>query len=317
VTNARLAWVRAEDRKRRLLALGIVAAAYSLLFLAFGLLGLLQREELGDFSGPVVVRLGKPEGEDVRRAVDEPALPAPPEAIAPPSAQQPESVPALAPPSAAAVPKPAPSAVPAVPKPVAPAQAAQPAPQPAPPQPVIIKGSDAGNSYDIAFEAGAGDVARNFGPPIWLYMPLPFELPEALYKAIPDYKGINMGGTAAQRRAVFEKLYGKTSQGTWKLKGDKNPGFEARPELWAMLEDAGYPVEDAEYKEGRDLRPVIILFKVSKVQVNGTVILEDIEMEGVGSGYDFIDEAVLYGFKKGEFRNSGSSSVNGRFTYRF
>jgi hypothetical protein len=316
VTDARLAWVRAEDRKRRLLALGIVAAAYALLFLAFGIAALLQREELGDFSGPVVVRLGKPEGEDLRRAPDEPELPAPPEAQAPPSPQPPESPPSVVQPSAPAVPKPAPSAAPAAPKPAAPAQAAQPSPKPAPPQPVILRGSETGNTYDIAFEAGAGDVGRNFGPPIWLYMPLPFELSDAVYRAIPDYRGTNMGGTAAQRRAAFEKLYEKTSKGTWKLKGDKNPSYESRPELWAMLEDAAYPVDKAEYKEGKALRAVTILFKVSSYRADRGVLLEDIHIES-SSGYSDIDEAVRYGFTRGEFRNSGAVSVNGRFTYRF
>lgn len=314
MTDTRLTWVRAEDRKRQLLALGIVAAAYVLLFLVFGLFGLLQREELGDFSGPVVVRLGKPEGEDVRRATEEPELPSPPEAQTPPSPQPPESAPAVAPPSAAAVPKPAPSAAPAVPKPAAPAQAPQPAPQPAPPQPVIIRGSETGNTYDIAFEAGAGDVGRNFGPPIWLYMPLPFELSDSLYKAIPDYRGLS--DTAAQRRAAFEKIYEKSAQGTWRIKGGRNPGYDARPELWAMLEDAGYPVDKAEYKDGKSLRAVTILFKVSSYRADRGVILEDIHIER-SSGYSDIDEAVRYGFTRGEFRNSGSISVNGRFTYRF
>lgn len=314
MTDARLAWVRAEDRKRRLLALGIVAAAYALLFLAFGIAALLQREELGDFSGPVVVRLGKPEGEDLRRAVDEPELPAPPEAQAPPSPQPPEIAPAAAQPSAAAVPKPAPSAVPVAPRPTAPAQAAQPAPQPAPPPTVQLRGSDEGNSYEIEVSAGAGDVARSFGPQIWLYLPLPVEISDDLYQAIPDKKGIS--NTVEQRRVEFGKIYRKKDAETWELIGRENPDFIYRPEIWVMLSDAGYPVSKAEYKEGNSLRSITILFKVSTAKADGSVTLDDIELE-VGSGNGDIDKAVLYGFKAGAFRNSGSIPVNGRFTYHF
>jgi outer membrane biosynthesis protein TonB len=83
-----------------------------------------------------------------------------------------------------------------------------------------------------------------------------------------------------------------------------------------MLEDAGYDVKNAEYKAGKHLRSVEILFKVSSPGTAGMPRLEDVLIES-SSGYSDIDAAVLYGFKKAEFSNSGSNSVSGRFTYRF
>ena len=96
----------------------------------------------------------------------------------------------------------------------------------------------------------------------------------------------------------------------------RQPKYDARPELWTALEDAGYDVKNAEYKTANRLRPVIILFKVSAPGRDGKPVLEAVHIES-GSGLGDIDDDVLYGFKKAEFSNSGSASISGRFTYRF
>lgn len=313
--DARAAWLRAEDRKRSLRALGYVLAAYTLAFVVALLLGLGRTEELGAYSGPVMVRLGRPDGEDVRRSPD---LPEPPlrqaEIPPPPSPTPPVEAPspASAAPAVAAAPaRPAPAARPAPSAPAAPAVA-----QPEPPRPVVLRGSEAGNTYELAFAAGAGVADRNFGPPIWLYMPLPFELSDELLNSIPDFSGAGMAGTAAQRRAAFERVYERSQAGKWRLRGGVQPIFDARPELWAALEDAGYPIARAEYKLENALRPVEILFRVSPYDAAGGVRLEDILIER-SSGISHIDEAVRYGFSRGSFSNSGSVPVSGRFTYRF
>lgn len=313
--DARAAWLRAEDRRRSLRALGYVLAAYALAFVVALILGLGRTEEFGAYSGPIMVRLGRPEGEDVRRSPD---LPEPPvvQAETPPppapAAPVPAPIPApVTPPVAAAPARPAPTARPAPSAPAAPAVA-----QPEPPRPVVLRGSEAGNTYELAFAAGAGVADRNFGPPIWLYMPLPFELSDELLNSIPDFSGAGMAGTAAQRRAAFERAYERSPRGSWMLKGGAQPGYDARPEIWAGLEDAGYSIGRAEYKDGRSLSPVIILFRVSTYDAAGGVRLEDILIER-SSGYSDIDAAVRYGFSRGSFSNSGSVPVSGRFTYRF
>ena len=83
-----------------------------------------------------------------------------------------------------------------------------------------------------------------------------------------------------------------------------------------MLEDSGYDVKNAEYKNDKHLRPVTVLFKVSAPGLDGKPVLEAVYIES-GSGYSTIDEDVLYGFRKAEFSNSGATSISGRFTYRF
>jgi hypothetical protein len=269
-------------------------------------------DELADFSGPVVVRLGSPEGVEAPRPVEQPA-PAP-ETVRP--AQPEPPVPTPPKPALASAPKAAPTPIPV------PSAATTPAVQPAasqpaiatPPAPVVIKGSESGNSYDMTIDAGSGRAGRSLYVPINLFMPLPFELPGDIFAAIPDF--INLPGTAEQRKQVFMKSYEKRPEGQWRLKRGEQPKYDARPELWTMLEDAGYDLKKAEYKQGKSLRPVVILFKVSAIDSRGIAVLEDVLVESSSNNSD-IDDAVLFGFKKAEFSNSGAISIRGRFTYRF
>ncbi|HQO65826.1 MAG TPA: hypothetical protein PLI66_03755 [Spirochaetales bacterium] len=179
----------------------------------------------------------------------------------------------------------------------------------------MIRGSESGNSYDMTFLSGSGVVGRSLYVPIWLFMPVPNELPARIYESIPDLNGLP--GTDAERRRIFEASYAKAADGSWQLKKFKQPPYDGRPELWSMLEEAGYDVKNAEYKTSNSLKPVVILFKVSAPGPDGTPTLEAAEIEGIGSGTSDIDKALLYGFKKAEFSNSGASSISGRFTYRF
>ncbi|MDX9958667.1 MAG: hypothetical protein RBT68_09530, partial [Spirochaetia bacterium] len=180
-----------------------------------------------------------------------------------------------------------------------------------------LRGSEAGNTYDMTIEAVSGTAGRSLYDPIWLYMPLPYELPNAIYAAIPDRAGLP--GTAAQRREQFAGVYELVS-GTWRLKRGPLPGsqpaYEARPQIWVMLEDAGYDVSKAEYKTMNRLREIIIVFKVSPYHPVRGVTLESNHIER-SSGVSFVDDAVVYAFSKAQFSNSGATSISGRFSYRF
>jgi outer membrane biosynthesis protein TonB len=270
-------------------------------------------DDLADFSGPVVVRLGSPEGVDAPRPVEQPAPTAEPARPAQP--EPPEPTPPQ--PALASAQKPAPT-----PKPV-PAAATTPAVQPAvsqpavatPPAPVVFKGSESGNSYDMTIDAGSGTAKPSLYVPINLFLPLPFDVAANVFDAIPDLAGLP--GTAEQRKQVFKSSYSYNEKdGRWQLKNNKQPKYDARPELWTMLEEGGYDLRKAEYKLDKHLRPVVILFKVSPVDTRGAPRLEDVLVES-SSGYSDIDEAVLHGFRKAEFSNSGTISIKGRFTYRF
>jgi len=311
VTSARDEWLRERERKRAAVAVSSALGAYLLLFGVAAILSLFAVQDLADFSGPIVVRLGSPDGRDAPRPVE-----AEPPPASPPAESLPEAPAAVTPvPPAPAAPAPQAAATPvAKPTPVAqPAPAPKPAAPPAP-EPVVIRGSESGNSYDMTFLSGSGVVGRSLYVPIWLYMPLPFEVPASMYEAIPDQAGLP--GTADGRKAAFAKSYERSGTG-WKLKKNRQPDYESRPSLWIMLEEAGYDVKNAEYKTSNSLKPVVILFKVSAPGPDGTPTLEAAEIEGIGSGTSDIDKALLYGFKKAEFSNSGASSISGRFTYRF
>ncbi len=314
MTAVRDDWLRARQRKRAAIAWSSALGIYVLAFAIAMLLSLFAVEELADFSGPIVVRLGSPEGLDVPRPSMEPA-PAPAAPEPEPAIQAPESVPAPVP---VTKPSPAPAAVkPASPTPPKPTPAiTAPVPQPVTPPapvPVVLRGSESGNSYDMTFMSGSGVVGRSLYVPIWLFMQVPNELPASLYEAIPDQPGLP--GTKEARKKIFTTWY-KESGGLWQLKSFRQPDYDIRATLWIMLEDSGYDVKNAEYKRDKHLRPVTVLFKVSAPGTDGKPALEAVYIES-GSGYSTIDEDVLYGFRKAEFSNSGSSSISGRFTYRF
>jgi len=319
MTSARDEWIRSRQRRRQAISWSAALGTYLLVMLVMMLFSALSIKELSDYSGPVIVRLGSPTGAEIAKPVAEPK----PAAAA---AQLPQ--PAAATPNAAApVPVPKPAQKPTVPSaPTTPAAAQQPAtptatpsatpttPQPAQPV-VVLRGSESGNSYDMTVNGGGGTVGRSLYVPIWLYLPVPYELSASFHDSIPDMQGLP--GTAARRRAVFETHYEKKPDGSWQLKRLRQPDYDARPELWTMLEDAGYNVKSADYKEGKHLRAIGILFKVSASGPGGKApTLEDVHLEE-SSGYGDIDQAVLYGFRKAEFSNSGTSSIGGRFTYRF
>ena len=78
------------------------------------------------------------------------------------------------------------------------------------------------------------------------------------------------------------------------------------------LEQGGYDLSRAEYKQGRLLRPVVLSFSV----VPSTGVLEEVFLEK-SCGYSELDEAVLYGFQASSYFNSTDRKIKGRFTYRF
>ena len=141
-------------------------------------------EDLEDFSGPVLIKLGEPEGLDLPQAsvpAEKPVPETPPEpsvaeapeeAPVPEEAVVPERVAAVQPAKEkpAALPKPSESVTPAVEEAKTPETVPQP---PRDPEPVMIKGSDAGNAYETVFATEEGNIGRNLWIPIYLYMPLP------------------------------------------------------------------------------------------------------------------------------------------------
>ncbi len=308
VLNAdpRQAYIREQERRRSLTSLGISFALYAAALLVLWLAGLGRELEFSEYAGPVLIRLGEPEGVEVP-APRAPDLPEP-EPQAPPP-------PPPAPAPAASVPAPKPS--PAATAKTAPAKASE-SPPPAP-TPIVrstegapagpVRGEEHGNSHETSFEASSGRVGRSLYVPIWTYMPLPTTVDNRVYDRIPG-DGFR---TASERKARFRSYY-EYEGGAWKLKSTVS--LDQRQGVWLMLENGGYDIARAEYKQARALSPVRIRFRVGPTQGNRPPVLENAEILE-SSGDSGIDEAVLFGFRRASFSNDSDKSVTGRFTYRF
>ncbi len=200
------------------------------------------------------------------------------------------------------------------PTPVTPPPTAPSAVQPAASIPnIVLKGSEAGNSYDVSVMGSKDSVRRGGYEPINLFMPLPIFVPNEFYLKIPDYPKIP--GTAAARKTEFETVYARQGN-IWRMKIDSQPEFALRPRIWVILEDAGFDIENADYKNGKNLRPVTLRFKVAPYTPNAGAPLQEVRISS-SSGYSDIDDAVLFGFQRAKFSNTGSIAIEGSFTYRF
>ncbi len=339
----REAWLKIQERKRNLRSWALVIAAYGLAVFGLWLSGQFKIEDISEFSGPLKVKLGAISGvEEAEYLFNQSKEEAPPEQI-----EQEETSPEELPdsqqkieddvsdktiamdvspsPTVAPTKKPTPKPSPKVSSSPTPRRSAQPSPKvspvaspsaapiktAAPDTTVVVKGKEQGNAYETNLDAGSSVVGRGLYVPIYLYMPIPYEVSSALFSAISDSKdGLY---TADERKGDFKKFYSQ-AEGVWRL---KNPvPLDDRPRLWIMLQESGYRLGDADYKKGKYLRPVVISFKVSASKGGSSPALLEIKLDK-SSGYSDIDEAVMYGFKKAAFYNNGERSVSGRFTYSF
>jgi hypothetical protein len=285
---------------------------------AFWIAGLMKTDTLSAYSGPIMVRIGSPEGVDetsttlpaAPRAATQTATPAAP-AVAQPTAAP--STPAEALPPATA------GAVSAVPRTTTEAGAgtgtvegpSAEAGSPLGTGSVTLKGSEQGNSFQTSYESGSGKIGRSLYVPIYLYMPLPKVVEKFVYDAILASKD---GLQTAERRKLEFRAFYEQSGNAWQL--NSQPSFDARPGVWIMLGDAGYSISKADYKAGKDLKPVVLRFRVSASLANQTPTLLAVEVAS-SSGYPELDEAVSFGFKQAAFFNGSNLNVGGQFTYWF
>lgn len=332
-------WLRLQDKRRATLSWGLTVGLYALAFAAALIIEGSQVRELADTLGPVMVRLGRPEGSEsplassiltsppARIPAATPAAPASPAAPpAPPSAKAVE-VPKKAKPSPQAKTPAQPSAgaqpekaVPAQPAPGAPAATA-PVAASAQPEgstasaeagPVIAKGSEAGNSYSASVGGASGQVARSLYIPIYRYMPLPMYVDARVADKVLDPASGSFT-PIAERSKSFKENYVKEGD-VWRLKSPLP--LPRREPLWTILEEAGYVAARADYKSGKVLSPVVLVFTVTPGVGYANPTLTDVKISQ-SCGYSDIDEAVLYGFRQAVFSSSAKTPATGKFTYRF
>ena len=178
----------------------------------------------------------------------------------------------------------------------------------------VTQGSEEGNAFETTYEATPGLVGRNIWYPIYLYMPLPQYVDKKIFDSIKaDRQWAQRPGSRSveSKEAAFLSYYKLTDDGYY-LNNPIHP--DERPYIWSILEDGDYDLENAEYKEGKSLRPVVLTFTVSTGESDNPI--SDVNVSRT-SGYGDIDDAVKYGFLKASFYNSSDIAVKGRFTYRF
>jgi len=175
---------------------------------------------------------------------------------------------------------------------------------------VRITKAEKGNTVETTLGGSSETVGQSLYVPIYLNMPLPSVVPVELFNAIPNeiIPPNTLVASAESRKRAFLNYYTRSGN-AYRL---TNPvPLEVREKLWEMLEDAGYNLEQADYKAGRTLNPVVIGFSITEDrQLRGVELLQS-------SGDSDIDEAVLYGFKRASFWNKSGETIQGRFVYRF
>jgi TonB family protein len=175
---------------------------------------------------------------------------------------------------------------------------------------VTIHKAEAGSASDTYLGGVQGTVGHNLYVPVYYSFPLPRTVSAAVFNAIPDLvePPKTVIYTAQERKKAFLMYY--DFDGTaYRLKKDVD--LDRREPLWQILEDARYDMANAEYKQGRNLNPVVIGFTVTKdKQLKGAEILQS-------SGDQELDKSILYGFKRASFWNKTGETVLGRFIYRF
>lgn len=163
-----------------------------------------------------------------------------------------------------------------------------------------FKGIEMGNALSTTFGASQGTVGRNLYVPIYLFMPLPQSVDDAIFQRIGA-------------KEAFKKIY-EQSGSAWRLKAQVP--LSQRGDYWRVLEDAGYDPANADYKLGKKLKPVTLEFAVGPIMKGANAELVDVRLVS-SSGSSEIDEAVVYGFKQSAFFNKTGNAVSGKFVHSF
>ena len=176
-----------------------------------------------------------------------------------------------------------------------------------------LKGDPAGNASETNF-GGGSEAGRPMWVDIYLFMPLPKLIDDAVYRNIPTTNDPII--TQEYQRLLFRKYYEK-KEDVWIIRQGGVP-LPFRPGLWAVLQSAAFDLKTADYRKG-GLKPVILDFELGPLndkKPNEPIPLLSVVVRD-SSGKKEIDDAVVYGFRQASFSNSSKKIVRGTFTYRF
>ncbi len=309
---------RRLNRRHLLAAVGIAFLFHLLIILGFWLVDLIRVQDIGDWSGPVLVKIGVQDAPD-SPAVDPGPLPDQPEVSEQPiipEESQPETASEAVPDNSTPL-QPEASTDSTRPEEKQPeAESSIPENRPAPPpQPSRVKGEENGNSYEMNFEGTEGDVGRAGAYEyISSYMPLPQVLDASLLEGIE--------GTTAMTpdfiRGELERYYVEEVGGDYYKKQDSSGiiSIGDRPYYWSLIVNyLGYKLEDADWRT-YGMRPVVVAFTVSPSKGARGAELSDITLK-TRTDNPQVDDAVIYGLSRWVYYNDTDHPIKGRITYRF
>lgn len=152
---------------------------------------------------------------------------------------------------------------------------------------------------ETTFGATSGQVGRNIYVPIYLYMPLPTKIDDAMYHNIVA-------------KGTFQQYYRQSDSG-WQL--ITSVPLSQRGVLWTLLEAAGYDASTADFRTAKKLAPVVLEFAVGPL-TKGRAELVDVRLSS-SSGSSEVVQSVIYGFSQASFFNKTGNAVSGKFAYGF
>lgn len=309
-------WRSRRWRRRRWLAWASSAAAFALVIgvMAWGGFKVFNVGEKGE---ALSVKLGNPDGENLPISVTS----APDQVMQAVLSAQRETAKSRNELTRVSAPEVAPAAAGSVPtKPAAPPPAqTAPSPSDAPKAPTekVIRGVEKGNSSELVLKPQGDKISQSSWVPAYLYMPLPSRLETRLLLRVPSTKPQPDGkilNSAAERQATLLTVYRRQGD---VLVLDAQPPLGERPAYWSILEDAGYDLENAEYKTKSQLRTVVVLFKIGTPVANASYgPLSEVRIEQ-SSGDAGVDESVKFAFELSGFANGTGQVAQGRYTYDF
>ncbi len=318
---------RRLDRIHMAKGIAVALLFHLLIVLGFWLYDILRIRDIGEWSGPVLVKIGVPDApqsplpdpgilperiED--QAVVEPSqAPKEPDAenapsnSAPPKTERAADVPRNEPvkkdgtgtaPNAAES-TPAPSANSSVPK---------------QPPPARVRGSEEGNNYLIDFEGSEDEVGRAGAYDyITSYMPLPEVLPSGLVEGASEYLKMSPEFIRSEIEVYWEKVYGEYV----KKRGTSGVvPLADRPYYWGILANSlRFNPADADWRTA-GMRPVEIEFTVKPSKGSSGAELDNFKFIR-RSNNPSVDEAVVYGLSRWIYYNKSDRDVKARIVYDF
>jgi len=310
---------RRLNRRHLLAAVGIALLFHILIVLGFWLMDRVRVRDIGDWSGPILVKIGVPDAMD-SPAVDPGPLPDQPEQTeVPVPPDTPETIPETVQEAVTENTTPVPpessadSTRPAEETPVQEAAVPQSRPDPQP-VPSRVLGVESGNSYEMNFDGSEGDVGRAGAYEfITSYMPLPQVLDASLIEGIRGTDSMPPDYILGELERYWEPVFGDYS---------KKPGsagiipMQDRPYYWSLLVNyLGYDVENADWRSA-GMRPVVVEFTVNPSKGARGADLSNITLKDRTSD-PRVDEAIIYGLSRWVYYNDTDHPIKGRITYRF